>query len=60
MTETMDFVEEIKTKREKLVGRSIYMVQGIRDDFETKGKNFFSDIITQNKQKKCIACHLPE
>lgn len=56
----MDFVEEIKTKREKLVGRSIYMVQGIRDDFETKGKNFFSDIITQNKQKKCIACHLPE
>lgn len=50
----MDFVEEIKTEREKLVGRTIYMQQGIRDYFETKGKNFFSDIITQNKQKNAM------
>lgn len=50
----MDFVEETKTEREKLVGRTIYMQQGIRDYFETKGKNFFSDIITQNKQKNAM------
>lgn len=50
----MDFVEETKTEREKLVGRTIYMQQGIRDYSETKGKNFFSDIITQNKQKNAM------
>lgn len=50
----MDFVEETKTEREKLDGRTIYMQQGIRDYFETKGKNFFSDIITQNKQKNAM------
>ena len=50
----MDFVEETKTEREKLVGRIIYMQQGIRDYIETKGKNFFSDILTQNKQKNAM------
>lgn len=50
----MAFVEETKTEREKLVGRTTYMQQGIRDYYETKGKNFFSAIITQNKQKNAL------
>lgn len=50
----MDFMEETKSEREELVGRTIYMQEGIRDYYETKGKNFFSDIITQNKQKNAM------
>lgn len=56
----MDFVEETKNEREKLVGRTIYIQQGIRDYYETKGKKFLFRYNNSEQTKKCNACHLPE